>query len=206
MKINEITKSICPPATQDIALNLENRQKAIDEYGYGPMNPAMPNRKFWMKKAEEWNLGDPAEAKQSLCGNCAAFDIRQDTLDCIAKGIDADDPETAEGVIDAGDLGYCKFLKFKCASRRTCDAWVGGGPLSDKKPAEKETDRALDKIEEEKCPHCSGPLFPESMLAEKQDACYYKVKSRYKVWPSAYASGALVQCRKKGAKNWGNKK
>lgn len=39
----------------------------------------------------------------------------------------------------------------------------------------------------------------------KKDACYHKVKSRYKVWPSAYASGALVQCRKKGAKNWGNK-
>jgi len=38
-----------------------------------------------------------------------------------------------------------------------------------------------------------------------KDACYHKVKSRYKVWPSAYASGALVQCRKKGAKNWGNK-
>jgi hypothetical protein len=38
----------------------------------------------------------------------------------------------------------------------------------------------------------------------KKDACYSKVKSRYKVWPSAYASGALVKCRKKGAKNWGN--
>ena len=43
------------------------------------------------------------------------------------------------------------------------------------------------------------------VLAEKKDACYHKVKSRYKVWPSAYASGALVQCRKKGAANWGNK-
>ncbi len=40
---------------------------------------------------------------------------------------------------------------------------------------------------------------------KKQDACYHKVKSRYKVWPSAYASGALVKCRKVGAKNWGNK-
>ena len=39
----------------------------------------------------------------------------------------------------------------------------------------------------------------------KRDACYHKVKSRYKVWPSAYASGALVKCRKVGAKNWGNK-
>ena len=46
----------------------------------------------------------------------------------------------------------------------------------------------------------------EQELDEKQDACYSKVKSRYKVWPSAYASGALVQCRKKGAANWGNKK
>ena len=43
-------------------------------------------------------------------------------------------------------------------------------------------------------------------LAEKKDACYHKVKSRYKVWPSAYASGALVQCRKKGAANWGKSK
>jgi hypothetical protein len=42
-------------------------------------------------------------------------------------------------------------------------------------------------------------------ITEKQDACYHKVKSRYKVWPSAYASGALVRCRKVGAKNWGNK-
>ena len=48
----------------------------------------------------------------------------------------------------------------------------------------------------------------EAVLSEKEgkkDACYHKVKSRYKVWPSAYASGALVKCRKVGAKNWGNK-
>ena len=56
-------------------------------------------------------------------------------------------------------------------------------------------------------------LFKEEALTEEQfdekagekDACYRKVKSRYKVWPSAYASGALVQCRKVGASNWGNK-
>ena len=40
----------------------------------------------------------------------------------------------------------------------------------------------------------------------KRDACYHKVKARYKVWPSAYASGALVKCRKVGAANWGNSK
>ena len=47
----------------------------------------------------------------------------------------------------------------------------------------------------------------ESMKEGKgeKDACYHKVKSRYSVWPSAYASGALVKCRKVGAANWGNK-
>jgi len=39
----------------------------------------------------------------------------------------------------------------------------------------------------------------------KKDACYHKVKSRYSVWPSAYASGALVKCRKVGADSWGTK-
>jgi hypothetical protein len=43
----------------------------------------------------------------------------------------------------------------------------------------------------------------EGVAEAKRDACYNKVRSRYKVWPSAYASGALVQCRKKGAANWG---
>ena len=39
----------------------------------------------------------------------------------------------------------------------------------------------------------------------KKDACYHKVKRTAKVWPSAYASGRLVQCRKVGAANYGNK-
>ena len=60
-------------------------------------------------------------------------------------------------------------------------------------------------IRKGECPGCGERMVAESQLNEKQDACYHKVKSRYKVWPSAYASGALVQCRKKGAANWGNK-
>jgi len=131
----EAKSNKCPPATQDITLNLKNRQKAIDEYGYGPLNPDMPNRKFWMAKQTEWNLDSPGEAKSSLCGNCAAFDQREDTLDCIAQGIGSD-LGAEDPTIDAGDLGYCRFLKFKCASRRTCDAWVTGGPLVDKQVTE----------------------------------------------------------------------
>ena len=120
----------CPPATQDISLNLKNRKKAIDEYGYGPLNPDQPNEKFWQKKADEWNLDDVEEAKSSRCGNCAAFDITKKTLDCIASGIGTDQgSEDPYQVIKAGDLGYCRFLKFKCAAKRTCDAWVVGGPI-----------------------------------------------------------------------------
>ena len=63
-------------------------------------------------------------------------------------------------------------------------------------------------------PHGDGtPSSKEDIVLESdkkgkgsgsKDACYHKVKSRYSVWPSAYASGALVKCRKVGAKNWGN--
>ena len=60
-------------------------------------------------------------------------------------------------------------------------------------------------IKRNECPGCGGLMVSESQLTEKKDACYHKVKSRYKVWPSAYASGALVRCRKVGADGWGNK-
>jgi hypothetical protein len=72
-----------------------------------------------------------------------------------------------------------------------------GAPGSCKKKTNEEHD--------EKCPHCGGEMVSGELMNEKKDACYYKVKSRYKVWPSAYASGALVKCRKKGSKNWGTK-
>ena len=65
----------------------------------------------------------------------------------------------------------------------------------------------IDEIFEapQQCPECGGISFSDLILAEKKDACYYKVKASAKVWPSAYASGRLVQCRKKGAANYGNK-
>jgi len=66
----------------------------------------------------------------------------------------------------------------------------------------KKTNESLEYyVTEGICPECQGLMVAESQVNEKQDACYHKVKSRYKVWPSAYASGALVQCRKKGAAN-----
>ena len=124
----------CPPATQDIGLNLKNRQKAINEYGYGPLNPLEPNEKFWLKKQQMWQLDSIDVAKKSLCGNCAAFDVSKDSIACIEQGIGDDSgSENPHDVVEAGDLGYCRFLKFKCASLRTCDAWVVGGPITESK-------------------------------------------------------------------------
>ena len=39
-----------------------------------------------------------------------------------------------------------------------------------------------------------------------KDACYHKVKRKFKVFPSAYASGHIAKCRKVGAANYGKKK
>jgi len=113
----------CPTATQDITVNLKNRGKAINSAEYGPENPALPNKQFWMKKAKDWEVSEK-DAKTSLCGNCSAFNQEKSMLDCIAKGIgDEGDPWA---MIEAGDLGYCEIFDFKCAASRTCDAWVAG--------------------------------------------------------------------------------
>jgi hypothetical protein len=119
----------CPPATQDISINLTNRENAIKTAAYGPLNPKRPNDEFWQKKADRWST-DIAEAKSSRCGNCAVFIKTPKMLDCIESGLGNEQGNDAWGAIDAGDLGYCEAFDFKCASARTCDAWVAGGPVT----------------------------------------------------------------------------
>ena len=65
--------------------------------------------------------------------------------------------------------------------------------------------RAKKKRREDPNPNRKGAAKIVTEGKGEKDACYKKVKSRYSVWPSAYASGALVKCRKVGAANWGNK-
>jgi len=122
----------CPPATQDISVNLANRENAIKTAAYGPLNPNRPNDEFWQKKADRWST-DIAEAKSSRCGNCAVFIRTPKMLDCIDKGLGNEQGNDAWGAIDAGELGYCEAFDFKCASARTCDAWVAGGPVTEEK-------------------------------------------------------------------------
>ncbi len=124
------TSEGCPPATQDIGINLDNRKNAIDTAMYGPLNPLEPNDEYWEAIANEWSV-DKETAKKQLCGNCAVFIQTPKMLDCIASGLGNEAGNDAWGSIEAGDLGYCEAFDFKCAASRTCRAWVAGGPVTE---------------------------------------------------------------------------
>jgi hypothetical protein len=123
----------CPVATGDVEVNLECRQKAIDKANYGPMNPNEANASYWREISKAWR-NSPEQAKKSRCGNCAAFIQTPKMLACIESGLEMGGTEMdAWEVIDAGDLGYCEVFDFKCASKRTCEAWISGGPITEEK-------------------------------------------------------------------------
>ena len=93
--------------------------------------------------------------------------------------------------------------QYKDLKGRNTDTSPTGGQRPPK-PLDPRNKPGIDSLTGLKLAHYQ----PEGELVKeegKKDACYHKVKSRYSVWPSAYASGALVKCRKVGAKNWGNK-
>jgi len=120
----------CPPATQDISLNLANRQICVDKANYGPANPELDNPEFWQQKADLFKAS-VEEAKTMRCSNCAAFIVKEKMKRCIEKGICEEDMNEAQKIANLANLGYCELFDFKCAGDRTCDAWITGGPLTD---------------------------------------------------------------------------
>ena len=109
------SKNKCPTAAKDLKLNTKNRDAAIaaDHIKYGPLNVDEPGD-YWKDVAKKWDTTEEA-AKKSLCGNCVAFDVSPRMKDCMPG-------ETSD---EAGELGYCQALDFKCASMRTCTVWAG---------------------------------------------------------------------------------
>ena len=71
---------------------------------------------------------------------------------------------------------------FKCHSARTCYTWAAGGPISDDKTSKSWQDKNKGNMSEAK-------------KKKKADRCTRIAKRKYDVWPSAYASGAVVKCR-----------
>jgi hypothetical protein len=93
----------------------------------------------------------------------------------------------------------CRPTPGACKEKGRGKSWGKKGSKKKRNESMKLTTEDIRKIIKEEL---------EAVLSEKEgkkDACYHKVKARYDVWPSAYASGALVKCRKVGAANWGNK-
>ncbi len=126
-------KGKCPKATTDVAVNLSNRRKAIKTAMYGPLNPAEANTDYWAKIAKEWDVSE-SSAKKQRCGNCAVFIVTPKMKQCIKSGVVGDERKDEWNAIDsAGELGYCEAFDFKCASKRTCRAWVTGGPITQEK-------------------------------------------------------------------------
>lgn len=109
INILEAIEKGCPLATQDSEVNEKNRNKAKEEYHYGPKNLDDTNDEFWNSLAAKWEV-DTDIAKTRLCGNCKAFDTSPDMLRCIGD--------------ETGEVGYCTFLEFTCSAKRTCEKWI----------------------------------------------------------------------------------
>ena len=120
----------CPPATQDISLNLANRKICVDKANYGPANPELENNDFWQAKADLFKTSIE-QAQTMRCKNCAAFVVKEKMRQCIEKGMCEEDMNEAKKIVDLANLGYCELFDFKCAGDRACDAWITGGPLTD---------------------------------------------------------------------------
>ena len=129
---DEAQEGSAPIATRDESVNVENRQKAIDEFGYGPEKIDEPNDDFWNEKKEKFMVPTVDLAKQSLCGTCAAFNIKSEMLKYLDDGIDKEIDENDTWDANKENRGYCQFIDFKCHKTRTCNSWVEGGPLKDK--------------------------------------------------------------------------
>jgi hypothetical protein len=119
MRLREIVeqKLACPLATQDLAVNTENRDRTIKQFNYGPLNVDEPGD-YWKDIGEYWKTTEEA-AKASNCGNCVAFDISKRMKDCLPGDTFDED----------GELGYCWMHHFKCHSARSCHTWAKGGPI-----------------------------------------------------------------------------
>ncbi len=81
--------------------------------------------------------------------------------------------------------------------------WIGSGSSSN--PLKMKDLSGDGKVTKKDVLIGRGVIDKEGRPLKLKDACYKKVKARYDVFPSAYASGAIAKCRKVGAANWGNK-
>ena len=130
------------------------------------------------------------EIDDTIFEEISIADFEKAVINAVLAG--GNDPKAMGELTKLAKLGNYDMNKLR---RKLKAAKRGKKPISESEPIELDEKRKKRRKRKKKKKKSGG----------KKDACYHKVKSRYKVWPSAYASGALVKCRKVGAKNWGNK-
>ncbi len=165
-----------------------------------PTPSACGKKGKWGKKSKKKNEDLKMDLQQIVIEELEAYlnenhtKQHEEELKTIVKELEgaskmhASQAERIQQILDETDDEELKENKKNCG--------CGQDPCKTYGIQENVNEETLDEKRKKKKKKKSG----------KKDACYHKVKSRYKVWPSAYASGALVKCRKVGAKNWGNSK
>jgi hypothetical protein len=222
-------RSFTQPINEDAVEELENRLKKLDNTSYDSIDKLMRNimkehdmtakelHNAFVKKhdktPDEWikglnekcwdgykQVGMKKKGKK-VVPNCVKEENKSgdsSLRDWFSKS------RSSDGTPGWVQLGG-KYAGKPCAKQEgqttkpKCGSSKMKADLSDKE----EESAFRRKNQEDPNPDRKGKA--KMVATEEKDACYSKVKSRYSVWPSAYASGALVKCRKVGAKNWGNK-
>jgi len=207
--------------------NLCKKEESKEECKYGPVMWSMytGSNKILSQNQIKYNTTRPHPANESVTIEDADGNTFLEVIDLIK-------PERMKGISEgrkSGDYSLHDWFS-KSKSKNGKPGWVqlggkyagepcarqpgqttkpkcGSSKMSGEMSPEEEERAAARKRKEDPNPDRKGKAI--NVATEEyveEDACKEKVKSRYKVWPSAYASGALVKCRKVGAANWGNKK
>ncbi len=153
----------------------------------------------WIKQINEEGLRD-------WFGKSKSKDGKSGWVNVVTGGTCASD-EPGEGtpkcVSSAKRASMSKAERLSAARRKKAADPGQQQKTGAAKPTYVSTDSPRKKMKEEMDLDLQEVKDKPGKSSGKKDACYHKVKSRYRVWPSAYASGALVKCRKVGAQNWG---
>jgi len=191
------------------------------------------DHEYSMARSEVKTIQNAAKRLQKKMGKKGEGNLQAWVQSKITKAADyidtaADYVTNEEAIAEKRDGKSAKDPGYSLRDWFKGDGWVQAGGEYDGKPCAKQPGqktkpfcrdaddrasmskdererRAKKKRKEDPNPNRKGAAKIVTEGKGEKDACYKKVKSRYSVWPSAYASGALVKCRKVGAANWGNK-
>lgn len=204
---------ICPEKIKEAVKELEDKLKKEDDTSYdsidGLMRGVMKEYNITAKQ-----LHNAFVDKHEKTPDTWIKDLKEETAsgdeslhDWFTKS-SGTDPKTGRKVKGWRQIGG-KYAGSPCARQpgQTTKPKCGSSKMAANMSDEEENAAARRKRREDPNPDRKGKakMVATNESAGEKDACYKKVKSRYSVWPSAYASGALVKCRKVGAANWGTK-